>query len=484
MRTNATPPKKRRHQKGGKILPALCHVLGTLILLAVILTYLPLSLPRLFGYEIYNVISGSMEPAIPVGSVVYVKAQEPETILPGDVIAFSTDGTVVTHRVVENHSAVGEFITKGDANETVDMNPVPYGAVIGQVRRHFPVLGQLMMLLSSNIGKAYFLCLAACGVMFHVLAGRIREHRRQRALEAELASHWEDVPAARAESESAVRETPERKKRKKRTRIRRVLMVLLAVIFLASAGTILVVRRQYRLSRELYEGAAAQFTAQTAAGNWTSRPGGNGESEEGKEDAADLPPISVDFEALHAVNPDVIGWIYCPDTIINYPILHGYTNDTYLYVSYNKEPSNSGSIFAEAGNQPDFSDFNTILYGHHMQDGSMFASLEEWIKQDYFDEHPVMWLLTPERDYKLILFSAYTTSAFSDTYTIFQEPGEALNNYLRMAVGQSAVQEDITLYSEAHYVVMSTCAYVFDYARSVVHGMMVPVDSAGGKPLE
>ena len=402
------------------------------------------------------------------------------------MIAFTADGTVVTHRVVENHTVVGEFVTKGDANETVDMNPVPYAAVIGRVQRHFPVLGQIMMLLSSGVGKAYFLCLAACGVMFNILGGRLRESRQTKDLETELAFQLETTMPEAGKTETPRPAGPAKKRSRARKRVRRVIMVLLAVIFLASAGTILAVQRGYRRSRLLYEGAASQFTALTANADVNGRKhGASGEASPEEEEAAvELPPISVDFEALHEVNPDVIGWIYCPGTIINYPILQGADNDAYLYVSYNGEPSNSGSIFAEAGNRPDFSDFNTILYGHHMQDGSMFASLEEWCRQEYFDEHPVMWLLTPERDYKLILFSAYTTSAFSDTYTIFQTPGDALNNYLRQTVGQSQVEEDVTLYSEAHYVVLSTCAYVFDYARTVVHGMMVPVDSAGGKSLE
>ena len=90
--------------KGGKILPALCGVLGTLILLAVIAVSAPLTVPRLLGYEMFEIVSGSMEPTIPVGSVVYVKNVEPEKIESGDIIAFYKDeGDIVTHRVVTNY---------------------------------------------------------------------------------------------------------------------------------------------------------------------------------------------------------------------------------------------------------------------------------------------------------------------------------------------------------------------------------------------
>lgn len=116
-----------------------------------------------------------MEPDIPVGSLVYVKAIAPEDVTEGDVIAFSSDESVVVHRVVENHIVEGEILTKGDANEKEDILPVPYQSVVGRVERHIPHLGQLMLLLGSGIGKVCMLCLAVCGVLLNVLGGRLRQ---------------------------------------------------------------------------------------------------------------------------------------------------------------------------------------------------------------------------------------------------------------------------------------------------------------------
>ena len=118
-----------------------------------------------------------------------------------------------------------------------------------------------------------------------------------------------------------------------------------------------------------------------------------------------------------------------------------------------------------------------------MKNGSMFAGLDKWADQEYYEEHPVMWLLTPEQDFKVLLFSGYTTSATSDTYTIFTGPAEEIDDYLRKSVSQSDFQANVVLYREARYVLLSTCAYVFDNARYVLHGVLVPVDSAGGAPL-
>lgn len=163
-----------RRRPGG-LLPALCNAAGMLILAGVILSCLPLTVPRLLGYEIYHVVSGSMEPAIPVGSAVYVAGTAPEEIREGDVIAFMSGESVVTHRVVRNRVVEGEFVTKGDANAAGDMHPVEYEELIGRVEYHVPFIGQLMVLYTGTVGKIYAICFAACGAMLNMLAGRLRD---------------------------------------------------------------------------------------------------------------------------------------------------------------------------------------------------------------------------------------------------------------------------------------------------------------------
>lgn len=158
-----------------KKLSAFCHIIGTIILVAVIAACVPIAAPRFLGFQAYNIISGSMEPELPTGSLVYVKATAPEDISAGDVIAFTADGSVVVHRTVENHVVEGEIITKGDANEEPDMAPVAYQSVLGRVERHIPYLGQLMLLLGSGVGKVCMLCLAVCGILLNVLGGRLRQ---------------------------------------------------------------------------------------------------------------------------------------------------------------------------------------------------------------------------------------------------------------------------------------------------------------------
>ena len=170
---------KHLEKRGGNILPALCSLIGTLLILAVIIMLLPVTVPRLLGFKVYNVVSGSMTPAIPQGSMVLVKPVEWNSVNPGDVIAFEREGTVVAHRVVAVQREEESFITKGDANELEDFNPVPFEELIGRVERHVPVLGEVETQLSTLQGKLYLLLLVVSGLLFRWLAGKIRTIRNR-----------------------------------------------------------------------------------------------------------------------------------------------------------------------------------------------------------------------------------------------------------------------------------------------------------------
>jgi signal peptidase len=151
----------------------LCRSLGTVLLIFLILICIPLVIPNLMGLQVYAVVSGSMEPAIPIGSLVYIQAQTPETVQAGSVIAFygSDDGLgIVTHRVVENRIVSGEFITKGDANEKEDMNAVPYNRLIGEEVFCIPKAGNAAQLLSSLTGRGIAAGVIMAAVLLHIIS--------------------------------------------------------------------------------------------------------------------------------------------------------------------------------------------------------------------------------------------------------------------------------------------------------------------------
>lgn len=160
--------------------------LGSLIIILVIIVCIPLTVPKLLGYENYTVISGSMEPAIAVGSLVYAKPQDAATVEAGQVIVYrpvngsgDPDEISITHRVVTNDTEKREFITKGDANAQNDMYPVPYSNMIGVVKAQLPFLGSVAVLFASASGKLAILAFLLAGFLLTVIGNLMKPKKKQ-----------------------------------------------------------------------------------------------------------------------------------------------------------------------------------------------------------------------------------------------------------------------------------------------------------------
>lgn len=124
--------------------------------------------------------------------------------------------------------------------------------------------------------------------------------------------------------------------------------------------------------------------------------------------AAPLADLSVDWDALKAINPDTVGWIYIPGTVVNYPIVQTTDNEKYLTHDFRGSEgwiATFGAIFLSAENSADFSDPNNIIYGHHLNDGSMFACLADFGDAAQFNDHRTVYILTPKGNYRLNTFA-------------------------------------------------------------------------------
>lgn len=167
-----TPDAKRRPHRAAAVV---CRILGTVILLAVLAVCLPLSVPKLLGYQVYDVVSGSMDPAIPVHSVVLVQPAAPEKLQPGEIVAYRRGSSVVIHRLVENHIVEGELVTKGDANAEPDPLKVEYAGVLGTVTAHIPFIGIYAGALNTLPGKLYAFGFIVAAAMLYLLAYELSE---------------------------------------------------------------------------------------------------------------------------------------------------------------------------------------------------------------------------------------------------------------------------------------------------------------------
>ena len=156
---------------------------ATVLLLAVMAVALPFSVPKLFGYQIYNVLTQSMEPAMPVGSAIYVKRCDPQALRQGEIITYrlsEATGLVETHRVVENDTQAKQLIAKGDANALPDVDPVSYERVVGKVVVCIPVLGTVSEMLHSGPGVTACVAIFALAIILWTLADKTKKRERSK----------------------------------------------------------------------------------------------------------------------------------------------------------------------------------------------------------------------------------------------------------------------------------------------------------------
>ena len=185
--------------------------------------------------------------------------------------------------------------------------------------------------------------------------------------------------------------------------------------------------------------------------------------------------MTVDFDALWKINPDVKGWIYLEALNITYPVVKGETNDDYIYTSVKGTANSGGSIFMDYRNSDSFLDPHTLIYGHNMKDGSMFGKLKKLYDQDFVDEWDAplcFWIITPEGKYRYDIFSIHTVSATGEAYTLFMGQGDVVAEYINKMARQTGVELPQRVYNDNDKVItLSTCTSGDDY-RLVVQGVL------------
>ena len=251
---------------------------------------------------------------------------------------------------------------------------------------------------------------------------------------------------------------------------------LCAVLALGSGFLIVRDLSQYAESAGTYDGLAEHVEIPEQAGE-PEEPGA--EEETGREDSSTVLPV-VDFEALRENGPDIIGWLSLPDTAINYPVTQTDNNEYYLHHLYDGTYNKVGCLFADYENQADFSDRNTIIYGHNMRDGSMFAALNEYGEQGYYDGHPQMYLVTPGGGYTMEIFTTFVAEpgeSGSDTspWRLSWKDDGAYTTWLSEMAGRSVIETDVTVTSSDKVLTLSTCT-PGGKSRFIVMGKLASVN--------
>lgn len=183
--------------------------------------------------------------------------------------------------------------------------------------------------------------------------------------------------------------------------------------------------------------------------------------------------FTVNFEKLQKMNKDVVGWIrFDAPKVINYPVVQTVDNETYLTKTVDGSRNKVGAIFMDKSNARDFQGQHTVLYGHNMKDGSMFAGLAKYKKESYYREHPYFYIYTPDgkvRTYKIC--SVEITESDSKSYQMEFADEKEYENYLQL-ITENSLYPATAAKKEASVVSLSTCTNVKESQRLVVHGIL------------
>lgn len=183
----------------------------------------------------------------------------------------------------------------------------------------------------------------------------------------------------------------------------------------------------------------------------------------------------VDFDALSERFPGIVAWIVIPGTQLDYPVMQGSNN--YYYLSYLPDGTRNraGSVFLDYRNSPDFSDKNSLIYGHMSNVGEMFGALRNYRTQSFYEAHPVVNLYTSEHDYDLVLVAGYLVDSGVETPPMSFKDEAAFASYIRDLKRRSVFRSDVEVAADDRLVCLCTCAYDFTNARLVIVGKLVEV---------
>lgn len=197
------------------------------------------------------------------------------------------------------------------------------------------------------------------------------------------------------------------------------------------------------------------------------------------ETGVPIPDREVDFEDLKEnVNEDIYAWIYIPDSRIDYPVVQ-HPLDNYYYLNYNLDGSYGypGCIYTESYNKRDFSDPLTVMYGHNMKNGTMFAGLHKYEDAEYFREHPYVYIYTPERLYVYRIFASHEYGSehllYRHDYTEESEFEKYIDGIMAVRGMNCNRAGDVEVRADSHILVLSTCMADKPDNRYLVQGVLL-----------
>ena len=196
--------------------------------------------------------------------------------------------------------------------------------------------------------------------------------------------------------------------------------------------------------------AASPFPAPSATPSPAEDAPGTGTRE-------DAPSGGMDLSPLQEVNTDVVGWIEIPG-ILSYPLLQGGDNACYLSHAWNGEENAAGAVFLDFRADAGLGDFNTLIYGHRMRNGTMFGSLKHYKDADFWRENPSVYLANEDGTRRYDIYAAYETGLTATAYQWEFSSPEEKQEFIRYGLERSAIDTGIMPTPEDTIITLSTCS--------------------------
>lgn len=190
---------------------------------------------------------------------------------------------------------------------------------------------------------------------------------------------------------------------------------------------------------------------------------------------------TLSFDELMKKNSDIYAWLYVPNTNVDYPVCQSSDGNDDFYLDHNiyRQYQFSGTIYSQTLNKRDFNDPVTVLYGHNMLNGSMFASLHNFEDKDFFKKNNTMFVYTKDKLLTYLIYSAYTYDDRHILYSFNMDNEEALKRYQESTLDphtyEGQVREGVTLDKDSKILTLSTCSNGGGNTRYLVQGVLVDV---------
>ena len=197
------------------------------------------------------------------------------------------------------------------------------------------------------------------------------------------------------------------------------------------------------------------------------------------QDAGEGPAERViDWNALAAIDPNIAAWIELEGSTIDYPVVHGTDNSWYLKHLMDGTYNDSGTVFIDADNNAGFADRNTVMYAHHMLDDPlMFAEVENYKEQSWYDTHKKFLIHTPDAEYEMYPVAGYVTQGTAGYIQLQFASDEEYMEYVNSFLVRSTFVSEETITAADQMLMLSTCSYDVTDGRYVLIGKLVRIDS-------